>query len=638
MTAVFALWKKAAVAAFFHLSIVVLATSQGLAADHISQRSWFEDKTGLLSLEQVKQQPFAPFRSVLSRGIGEGVIWVRLRIDPSTKDEFGAQSSVADLYLKILPIYLDKIELFDPLDPTKKPRITGDRYTVANDEFRSLSFGFLIPKGETARDIYLRVETTSSRFFDAEALTLNDLLESERRLQIFSGIFAGISTLLLAWAVVSWLITREALLFSYVLSQFAGLMFGATLFGHLRYLLGDSLGPSAVDYTTSVSVITAVGMATFFYWRLFMDFNPPKWGSRALLAAIGSLALALVLVGLGEIRTGVTLNWLMVTLVPPLCFAIVFFCEGWQTDNPKTNRLLPKPVLVFYFGILFFITFISALGGLGVFESGRFAIYGGLGNTLLSGILAFAILQYRAALNQKAQVQMAAELVSAKEIAEREREYRLDQDRLLTMLAHELKTPLSVIALALGTQTQREENRATARAAVRDIRDIIDQCLEADTLNTKGLRLNNQTIKIQEILEEVLARIPELNHRLKKNVTEGLRLRTDPRLFRIIVFNMLDNAVRYGGTNEPVSVSVEQQAGGAVSVTVTNAIGSAGLPDPDRVFEKYYRASGAHRTSGTGLGLYLSQQLAEKLGGRLGYAAQNSHVTFQLWIPQQSQD
>lgn len=619
---------------FLLTSLWLGLASAAQAADHISQRAWFEDRTGQLTIEQVRQQRFAPFDSVLSLGLGASPIWIRLRIDPSTKDEFGKPSGQNNLYLKILPIYLDKIELFDPLDIPGTLRVTGDQYPVAQDEFRSMSFGFLIPKGETARDIYLRVDTTSTRFFDVEALTLEDLPESERRLQIFSGMFTGISTLLLAWGVVSWLISREPLLFAYVLSQFTGLMFGATVLGHLRYLFGEPFGPAFVDHATSVSVIAAVGMATYFYWRLFQEFKPPKWGSRLLLVVLGFMGAALLLVAVGEVRNGITINWLTVSLVPPLCFVMVFFCKGWGPGNPSAKRLLPRAIMIFYFGALFLITFIAGLGGLGVLGSGRFAIYGGLGNSLFSGILAFAILQYRATLNQKAQAQMAAELASAKEIAEKEREHRLDQDRLLTMLAHELKTPLSVISLALGTQTQQEETRSAGKNAVRDIREIIDQCLQADSLDTKRLRLNPHETVIREIIEEVLARIPELEQRLQVTGPLQTRVTTDPRLVRIIIFNLLDNAMRYSDPKAPIYFEIAPEEQGAVSIIVRNAPGAAGAPDSARIFEKYYRSSGAHRMSGTGLGLYLSRQLAQALGGRLGYAFQDATVIFTLWIPQ----
>jgi signal transduction histidine kinase len=603
------------------------------AADRITARAWLEDRTGQLTFEQVKEQPFAPFDSVLSLGIGKAPVWVRLRIGPQGTTALDPAALNNTLYLKISPVYLDRIQLFDPLDSFGRARITGDQYPNTQDEFRSLSFGFLIPQGDVARDIYLRIETTSTRFFYAQALTQEDLIEAQRWLQIFSGIFIGISILLLAWGVVSWLISREALLFAYVLSQFSGLVFGATLLGHLRYLFGSAVSPVFVDYTTSVSAIAAVGLATYFYWQLFRDFKPPKWGSRGLILVMAVEALALGLVGLGEIRLGIMTNWFVIMLMSPVCLVLVFFCRGWQPAHRGSTRLLPKGILIFYFGTLFLITFTAALGGLGVIGSGHFAIFGGLGNTLFSGIIAFAILQYRATLNQKAQLQMTADLARANDIAEKERGHRLDQGRLLTMLAHEIKTPLSVISLALGTQTKLESAQASARNAIRDIRDIIDQCLEADTIDTARLRANFCEVSLKEVLEQALERIQGLENRLRFSGSLEVRLTSDPRFLRTILFNLLDNARRYGDPNETVEFEVNASAIAEIEISICNAPGALGLPDPDRVFEKYYRSAAAQRVSGTGLGLYLAKQLSEKLGASLRYAADDSKICFRLCLP-----
>jgi signal transduction histidine kinase len=66
---------------------------------------------------------------------------------------------------------------------------------------------------------------------------------------------------------------------------------------------------------------------------------------------------------------------------------------------------------------------------------------------------------------------------------------------------------------------------------------------------------------------------------------------------------------------------------------VTNTLGAAGAPDPAKVFSKYYRSRGAQSQSGTGLGLYLSQNLAQLIGARLVYQQDADRVTFLLHLP-----
>jgi signal transduction histidine kinase len=66
---------------------------------------------------------------------------------------------------------------------------------------------------------------------------------------------------------------------------------------------------------------------------------------------------------------------------------------------------------------------------------------------------------------------------------------------------------------------------------------------------------------------------------------------------------------------------------------VINQAGPAGLPDPAKVFERYYRAPRASSVSGTGLGLWLSQKLAERLGGKISMTLEAGRVVFWFSLP-----
>jgi signal transduction histidine kinase len=114
------------------------------------------------------------------------------------------------------------------------------------------------------------------------------------------------------------------------------------------------------------------------------------------------------------------------------------------------------------------------------------------------------------------------------------------------------------------------------------------------------------------------------------------RPHTDPQLLQIIVTNLLTNAAHYSDPLTPIGVTLnpssrDEQPG--LELRVSNTPGMAGWPDAEQVFSKYYRASGAQRESGTGLGLFLSRELAHSLGGTLVYAPSPQHVEFVLWIP-----
>jgi signal transduction histidine kinase len=67
--------------------------------------------------------------------------------------------------------------------------------------------------------------------------------------------------------------------------------------------------------------------------------------------------------------------------------------------------------------------------------------------------------------------------------------------------------------------------------------------------------------------------------------------------------------------------------------SIANTPGDSGWPDTDKLFSKYYRSAGAHRTTGSGLGLHLSKNVAVYLGGNLRYTPDTQHVRFEFCLP-----
>jgi signal transduction histidine kinase len=108
-----------------------------------------------------------------------------------------------------------------------------------------------------------------------------------------------------------------------------------------------------------------------------------------------------------------------------------------------------------------------------------------------------------------------------------------------------------------------------------------------------------------------------------------LSIQTDGRLLRIVMSNLVDNALKYGKEGEQVDVELLAD-GEHLCMVVSNAIGIAGLPDSQRIFEKYYRAPRAHAFTGSGLGLHIAAALAQLLGGELRYQPTDERVVFEL--------
>ena len=140
--------------------------------DYVSASAYWEDTSGQATFEHAQQQPYTPYQGTLSRGYSRSVHWVRLRID-------GADSAVVGdkLVLRIRPVFLARITLFDPADTSpnaKRPRVTGDLTSWSEAEWQSSNLGFVIPAQPQDRDIWLKLQTNSTHFMMVQAVSTSE--------------------------------------------------------------------------------------------------------------------------------------------------------------------------------------------------------------------------------------------------------------------------------------------------------------------------------------------------------------------------------------------------------------------------------------------------------------------------------
>lgn len=212
---------------------------------------------------------------------------------------------------------------------------------------------------------------------------------------------------------------------------------------------------------------------------------------------------------------------------------------------------------------------------------------------------------------------------------------RDEQERFMSMLSHELKTPMSVIRMSLGFEGLPRDIKDRVARSVADMNAIIERCLQSDRLLHGRVNLTAASCRIEEILEQVRASCTAPN-RLVIKAERLPSFTTDAQLLSVILSNLFDNAIKYGKPESAVVVNAtafSDKGIPGIQVAVGNMPGSAGMPDPKRVFSKYYRAPGAHNKTGSGLGLHIAFGFARTIGGWLRYAPHADEVRFELWIP-----
>jgi signal transduction histidine kinase len=226
--------------------------------------------------------------------------------------------------------------------------------------------------------------------------------------------------------------------------------------------------------------------------------------------------------------------------------------------------------------------------------------------------------------------------------ADREQLRQLNQekDAFLASVSHELRTPLTAVVgfgqiLQDSANTMSEEERAELLELVvaqgTDLTNITNDLLVAAKADIGALEvtlvpvnLRAQTAQVLEAFErDQVAQIDLLGH--------SVRAVGDPDRVRQVVRNLISNALRYGGDTIRVEV-----LNGDTDAKVLVCDNGPAIPDEDheRIFQPYRRAHNAPGiTDSLGLGLAISRQLAQLMGGNLTYRHQHGESIFELALP-----
>ncbi len=212
-----------------------------------------------------------------------------------------------------------------------------------------------------------------------------------------------------------------------------------------------------------------------------------------------------------------------------------------------------------------------------------------------------------------------------------EREFEASKDDFIATVSHELRTPMTAVLgaartllrpdLDLPSETQRELIEMIASQAAR-LSEVTESVLLAGRLDRGELAIDRDQVDVNAVVQDA---VDVLRKSLPDSVAIEERLGDagpalgDAARLQQVLINLVDNAVKYSPQGGTVTVATWRERD-QVRITVSDE--GAGIADGDRgrVFEKFFRGDPTHRLvpGGTGLGLYISRELVERMGGRIG--------------------
>ena len=271
--------------------------------------------------------------------------------------------------------------------------------------------------------------------------------------------------------------------------------------------------------------------------------------------------------------------------------------------------------------------------------------------TLLTRAIDFAtplilllVMAYKRRLDQEEHVRVKVALQNESQRVRIHQQAVQDRKLLIDMLTHEMRNPLSSISFALGSledpsagpdsdQAQRLRN---IRRSISNMDSVIERCSLMNVLDQATSVVKSAPLDLAELVHELVFNTAEYERIDLELPAQVCPLNSDRQLLKIIIGNLLENALRYSPEGSHIQVQIRDETSVAGTKTcvlsVTNAIGACGIPEAEHVFQKFYRHPLARTQSGSGLGLYLVQEICNWLGGHVTYSV-SSQVLFAVRLP-----
>jgi two-component system, OmpR family, phosphate regulon sensor histidine kinase PhoR len=189
-------------------------------------------------------------------------------------------------------------------------------------------------------------------------------------------------------------------------------------------------------------------------------------------------------------------------------------------------------------------------------------------------------------------------------------------------VSHELRTPLARLLALLDSATLSGSDTqaliAQAREEVEAMAELVDDVLFLSELETGRAVVALGDVRVAPIVDElVAAQRPSAERHGQELVTlvaDDVNVAVRPRMLRVLVENLLANAIRYAGDGARVTVSARTE-GDVVLLSVAD--NGRGVPAGElpRLFERFFRGDRARTTHGSGLGLAIVKHVVNQAAG-----------------------
>ncbi len=221
-----------------------------------------------------------------------------------------------------------------------------------------------------------------------------------------------------------------------------------------------------------------------------------------------------------------------------------------------------------------------------------------------------------------------------------EKEVENLKEDFVATLTHDLKVPIVAasnmidlfLAKKFGEISDKQEFALESmKASNNSLLELVQILLETYKLKEKGIQLVKEHVKLNPLITGIVKEMEPLAIEAKTgiNFTEDPKnpeINADPMQLKRVIKNLISNAIDHSNTKKPIDVKLGKMQG-FTTISVIDYGQGISKDELKMIFNKYYSAAKKLRKVGTGLGLYLSQQIAVAHGGEIIVASKENVCT-----------
>ena len=242
---------------------------------------------------------------------------------------------------------------------------------------------------------------------------------------------------------------------------------------------------------------------------------------------------------------------------------------------------------------------------------------------------------------------LSSKNLSLEEIIRNEKQLQQLKEDSIATLTHDMKVPIvaelnSINFLLEGRFGNLNEKQIKAlelmKSSNQELKDLIDSILEAFRLEQSGLKLNkkkqNLNSYLNSVIEEMQPILQKTNHKIVFSVqsTENLLIDFDDFQIKRVIKNLLQNAISFSPVCEEIYL-LTSICNDCFRISIINKGIGISEDELKLIFNKYYSGHSKFRKAGTGLGLFISQQIVSAHGGQLSVETKDDETKFILSLP-----